>query len=137
MVISNLISFFILKSELNTINKSIQAIYKTNFPDDKLMRSPKVAMSKKLNLMTHKNNNPVFVWLSESAKALAKNSGVNLQAFDFSNGQLNLQITSNNTEHLDELMQNLKTQNLQIKTQDVALNDAMVKGTLIITENHV
>ncbi|MDR3492521.1 MAG: type II secretion system protein GspL [Gammaproteobacteria bacterium] len=136
LFLSHIVSFFILHNQVTALDNAITKIYKHNFPLASSIIAPKQRMNDKLNNLQHQGNkNHLLVWLSYVGKSLKEASGIRLAQLDFHNNQLNIQITALNSNQLDTFTQSLTQQGLNVKLQDVSVENKSAKGTVIITES--
>lgn len=133
VVISNVISFFILHYQSSHIENKIQAIYMHHFPHATSMVAPRERMEQKLKEMTaaaQKNN--FLSLLATVGKSLSKTTGIHLQHMEYRSGILTLEISSAAFDNVDSLISDLNTHGLTVKQQNSASAGSQVKATLLI-----
>jgi general secretion pathway protein L len=132
-VLSNVVSFFILHHQVNTLEVAINKIYKQNFPAATSIVAPQERMTEKLKKLTgqaHKN-----ILLNELAvvgSSLKKINGIHLDSFDFRDEQINIVVTANTFDNLDTFVQAITAQGFVAKQQNAAVAGTQVKANLLI-----
>lgn len=135
ILLSNTISYFILRHAAGNIETAIHAIYKENFPQAKSVVAPKERLADKLNSLMHQNQkNRLLIWLAYLGNSLKETPTLKIKQLDYRNNQLNVDISAPNFATVDQFTQALSKQHITVKQQNIATSNREVKGALIITE---
>lgn len=130
---SNIVSFFILHSEVNKIETQINTIYKHHFPQATSVVAPRQRLEEKLkSSFAQANKNNFLALLSLIAKGMTANNGIHLQTLDFREKQLTLEVVADSFDALDAYTAALTQQGLDVRRQNAAIAGTQVKANLLI-----
>jgi len=133
-LISNSISFLILRGEASHLEKEISKIYFHQFPKANSLVAPKERMAEKLRKLEGSGGkNIYFVLIAELGKSLMKSPGIKIQHLAFNDQRLNLEITATSFDQVDEMIHLLTQAGLSVKQQNATTVGTQVKVTLILS----
>lgn len=122
-----LISYFILKTKVSTINSQIATIYHHAFPNATSVVAPKMRMEEKLHQVTSQLGSNKFLLLAGYVgKGMLAAPTVTLKRLQFQNNHLSLEVSANSVADFSSFIAYLQQQGLNVKQEN-----ANVAGTRV------
>ena len=137
-VVSNVVTgvdYFRLGKQQEALNTRIDEIYRQTFPAAKRVVNPRVQMQQQLELLLRRQGggDGFMTLLARAGDVLRSNKSIEISGASFRAGRLDVDLTANNLQVLDELKQTLTGKGLEVEIQS-ATTDAsqQVKSRLRI-----
>jgi general secretion pathway protein L len=134
LLISNLVSLFMLSHQTKQIDEAIHIIYKKNFPLATALVAPKQRMTEKLQQLNTQSSHVLFL-LAQLGKSFALAPAIKLTQVSFSNNQLNVNLSAPAIDGVNTFIQSLQQQGLIVKHQNITIAGAQVKAVLTLQES--
>ena len=128
--------YYGLLEENDKLRVQIDKIYKSTFPESKKVVNARVQMEQKLNELKGAGSTGdganIITLLSDSASALSSEKGITLQAINFRNNKIDLELTSTNLQAIESLNKKLNQQNIKSEIISSSSEKNSVKGSIRI-----
>lgn len=133
LLLSPLVSYFILAQSMRSLDQQVAQIYKHHFPQSTSIVAPKNRLEEKLQKLSNAmGDNRLLVLLGYVGKGLLETPGIKLKRFDFRNNQLSLELIANGSDDFTDFTNFLTQQGLNVKQQNVNLNGDRINAMLIV-----
>lgn len=133
LFLTPLISYFILRQRVSSIDNQIAQIYKRNFPQASNVVAPKLRMEEKLRKTSAQmGESRLLSLLGFVGKGMLETPSVKLKRFDFQSNQLTLELTAASSEDFSAFTDFLVRQGLNVKQKNANLTGEKVNATLEI-----
>ena len=119
------IDYFRLSRERDVLNTRIEEIYRETFPAAKRVVNPQVQMQQQLDQLQRRQGggSGFMTLLARAGDVLRSNKSIEIAGASFRAGRLDVDLTANNVQVLDELKQTLSGKGLNVEIQS-ATTDA-------------
>lgn len=128
-----------LEDKKAAMQKEIEKVYRSAFPQAKKIVNPKVQMQRELDKLRGGDSGDEVGFLSllaESGNAFNQTTGLVLRSVRYKNSSLDVELEVSNLQLLDQLKQKLtKDSGLVVEIQSAAARDNKVQGRLSIKRN--
>lgn len=128
----NIVSYFILHSEVQATEKKINIIYQRHFPQAKSVIAPRERMTEKLRKMGQSGQNNALALLASVGNSFQQVKTLRIARMELREQQLTLEVTANAFSDIDKVTQLLTQQGLTAKQQNAASSGTQVKATLLV-----
>lgn len=130
------VEYYELEEKNGQLKAQINKLYKKAFPESKKIVNARVQMEQKLNELkgsgsTNKGSS-IIALLSDSADALSSESGVTLQAINYRNNKMDLQLTGTTLQDIESLNKKINQRPLKSEITSSSSENNQVKGNIII-----
>jgi general secretion pathway protein L len=119
------VDYFRLSKEREALDTRINEIYRQTFPAAKRVVNPRVQMQQQLEVLLRRQGggDGFMTLLARAGDVLRTNTSIEISGASFRAGRLDVDLTANNLQVLDELKQALGGKGLEVEIQS-ATTDA-------------
>lgn len=126
--------YYDLHEKNEQLSIQIENIYKTAFPKSKRIVNARVQMEQKLNELkgggSASAGTSMVALLTDSASALASETGITLQAINYRNNRMELELTGSNLQAIESLNKKINKQPIQSEIVSSSSEKDQVKGNI-------
>lgn len=128
-----LVSFFILQSKYDGVNRDIKAIYRKHFPETSNVIAPSQRLKEKWEQLNNETGHEqVLILLGYVGEALKSYPQLEVKRLDYQNMQLTLEVSAETSEIFSAFADKLTAFGLQVKQHNAVLKNSHLEATLQI-----
>jgi general secretion pathway protein L len=132
---TELTTYFVFHSRLNTVNQQVTALYKKAFPQAQSVVSPRIRIERALK-GTQAAGGVFLTLLTQVGQQIKQqNANVTIENLNFRNNTLILAVNADNFQTLATLSNSLQAQGLSVQQQNASTQGKTVSAQLVIKSN--